>query len=471
MQKQNPCRIQMGNIRIIHPINLTDLEITINQLTNLIYHKEKNNNMLNRIGKHKIRELYSNFLQIKPITHTRSKRWDLIGTTWKWIAGSPDAQDLRIIDRSLNQLVGENNHQIRINKQIGNSISELTSAINQIIEKQHINQIVLDEIDVITTILNIDTINKILINIQEAILFSKMHVTNSKMLSSKEIHLVKIILNNQGVHIEIPDEALNLVSPKIVTSQNTLLYILHVPELEQEESTIFRIYPVNQNDTIIKDYPQFVIKQNRKLYTTSKPDDYVQLNSYINEFKDSCIHALIMGTEPHCVMERSKGTITKLISNNKVFISNADNQELRSDCGPANRGLKGSFVVSFSNCTITFLGHNYTSKDKISETETFQGALHDLMIHQQFIQTHDVAKIEEVALSNRNTLDKVTLQQETDQTWKWSLVGGTSLSTTLLIIILLLIFLHLKSIREKSTKRSQRRKRTESKVNDTPSEV
>uniref|UniRef100_A0AB38Z2R2 Envelope protein n=1 Tax=Pitica errantivirus TaxID=3078414 RepID=A0AB38Z2R2_9VIRU len=240
MQKLSPCRMQTGNIRIIHPINLTDLEITINQLTTLIHDKEKNNSTLNQIAKHKIRELYSNFMQIKPVSHNRFKRWDIIGTTWKWIAGNPDAQDLRIIDKSLNQLVDENNHQIRINNQINNSISTLTSAINLIIERQHLNKNILDEIDVITTILNIDTINKILVNIQEAILFSKMHVTNSKMLSSREIHLVRTILSNQGVQIEIPEEALNLVIPKIATSHNTLLYILHVPELEPEESSIIR---------------------------------------------------------------------------------------------------------------------------------------------------------------------------------------------------------------------------------------
>lgn len=254
MQKIHPCKIQTGNIRIIHPINLTDLEITINLLTNLVYQKQQDNQSINQIGKHKIRELYSNFLQIKPTTHKRTKRWDIIGTTWKWIAGTPDAQDLRIIDKSLNQLVQENNHQIKINKQIGNSISELTSAINQIIEKQHINQIVLDEMDLITTFLNIDTINKILINIQEAILFSKIHVTNSKMLTSKEIHLIRTILSNQGVQTDIPEEALNYVSPKMVTSDKTLLYILHVPELEQEESTVIRIYPTV--DPTLETFPE-----------------------------------------------------------------------------------------------------------------------------------------------------------------------------------------------------------------------
>lgn len=302
MQKNSLCRIQTGNIRVVHPINLTDIEITINQLTNLVYRKQ-NNNALFEISKYKIRELYSNFMQIKPISHKRSKRWDIIGTAWKWIAGSPDAQDLRIIDRSLNELVNENNHQVKINHQIGKRISELTTTINELIEKQQINQIILDELDVITTILNIDTLNKILTSVQEAILFSKMHVTNSRMLSGKEIHLIKDILRNQGVQLDIPEEALNFVTPKMATSENTLLYILHVPELETEESTIMRIHPLSQNDSIIKTYPQFLIKQAKQLFTTAKPDDYVQRHSFIKEFKDLCIYPLIMGTEPQCLME------------------------------------------------------------------------------------------------------------------------------------------------------------------------
>lgn len=462
MQKAGSCKIQTGTIRIIHPINLTDLEMTINQLTNLMYQKHQNSEVLNQIGKHKIRELYSNFLQIKPTKHQRTKRWDTIGTAWKWIAGTPDAQDLRIINKSLNQLVSENNHQIRINNQISNRISELTSTINQIIDNQHINQITLDQIDMITTILNIDTINKILINIQEAILFSKIHITNSKMLSSKEMHLIKTILNNQGVYTEIPEETINLITPKMATSDNTLLYILHVPELDSEESTTIRIYPIAQNDTIITNYPQFVIKQGKQLLTTTKPDSFVQLYSDIKEFKDSCIYPLIMGKEAHCIMERNEQSSAKLITTNKILITNAKHRELKSDCGPNDRQLSGNFVISFSNCTVTYMEHKFTSKDEISEVETIQGALHDLMINKSNMKNHDIAKIEEVALSNRNYLDKISFQQATDQHWKWSLVGGTSLTTILLIVILILVFSHFKSNHERLSKRTKHRRTTES---------
>ncbi|XP_062540989.1 uncharacterized protein LOC134209024 [Armigeres subalbatus] len=191
MQKRTPCRIQTGNIRILHPINLTEIEFTINQLTNLVYHKRMNNNALIEISKYKIRDLYSNFLQIKPSSHKRTKRWDIIGTTWKWIAGSPDAQDLRIIDKSLHQLTNENNHQVKVNHQIGKRISELTTTINQIIEKQQINKIILDELDIVTTILKIDTLNKILISIQEAILFLRCTSQIARCYPARKFFLSK----------------------------------------------------------------------------------------------------------------------------------------------------------------------------------------------------------------------------------------------------------------------------------------
>ena len=320
----------------------------------------------------------------------------------------------------------------------------------------------------ITTILNIDTLNKILINIQEAVLFSKIHVVNSRILSHKEIHTVKTILNNQGVQLDIPEEALNFVTQKIATSENTLLYILHVPELEREESIIIRIYPLNQNNTVIQTYPQFIIKHGKQLFTTSNPEDYVQMHSYIKEFKDSCVYPLIMGAEPHCITEVDNRTSVKLITNNKILITNAKHNTLQSDCGPKNRYLSGNLVVSFSNCSVLFMGYNFTSKERISESETIQGAFHNLIINSEISKTHDVAKIEKATIFNRNQLDKVTIQHETDHIWKWSLLGGTSLTSMLLIFTLYLVILHLRSMHQRTSRKSYKKMATKLESNKTP---
>ena len=61
------CKIQTGNINVIHPINITEIETTVNLLTNVVY--QKTNNYLSQIAKHKIKELYSNLVEIRPRDH------------------------------------------------------------------------------------------------------------------------------------------------------------------------------------------------------------------------------------------------------------------------------------------------------------------------------------------------------------------------------------------------------------------
>lgn len=463
MQRINTCKIQTGNIRVVHPINLTDIESTINQLTNLVYNKNANNRILTEISKHKVRELYTNLVQIKPRVQHRKRRWDTIGTVWKWIAGNPDAQDLMIINSTLNDLIEQNNMQYKVNEQVGQRIEELTSTINQIIERTHTNQVLLNEIDMITTILNIDIINRILIGIQEAILFSKVHITNSRILSIKEINFIKNMLNNQGVQVELPDEALNFVTPKVVTSRDTLLYILHVPQLEVEESAIIRIYPLPSNNLIIKEYPTFIIKQGKQLWTTSKPENYVQLSAYIRRYEDSCIVPLIMGTTTHCTTKVDNETSAQLIANNKLLITNAFNSELHSDCGPDNRNLTGNFVISFSNCTINFLQQNFTSTELISELDTIQGALHNIIFNSLPTENHDIATINNRTLNNRKQLSKIFLQQGSTEVWKWSLLGGMSISTTFLIILLVVVVFHLRESIHRVAKKVTKRKKPKAK--------
>lgn len=252
------CKIQVGNFRIIHEINMTDLDTTINLLTNIVY--SKINNPLLNIAKHKIKSLYSNFNQIKPQYHHHKRSLNFIGTTWKWIGGSPDAQDLRIINSTMNDLIDSNNVQYKVNQQLGQRIKNLTFEIKRLVENKRTDELIFDEIDTLTTIINIDTINKILEEIQEAISLSKASVTSNKILSFREVMMIKNILEDQGVNIELPDEALNYINPKIAVSKETLLYILQVPELERKESKVFQLFPLNNNNTIIIDYPPYIIK-------------------------------------------------------------------------------------------------------------------------------------------------------------------------------------------------------------------
>lgn len=436
--KTKSCKIQTGNFHIIHPINITNLELTINSLTNLAYRKI--NNHLSEIVKLKIKLLYSNFIQLKPQKRI-VRSLDLIGTTWKWISGSPDAEDLHIINSTMNELIDSNNQQLKINEQLGNRLASLSNTINKVIESKHENQIILNEIETITTIMNIDLMNNILEEIQDAILWTKVSIANNKFLTAHEINTIKTLLEDQGVYTDLPDEALSLVQPKIAVNGETLLYILRVPELEKDESTIFQIHPLNNNNSMIKHYPRNLIKSRNSLFTTNKPDEYVQHISYIRKYSDSCISKLILGTKSFCTTIRENKTEAQLITDNLLLINNAKSDLLKSDCGPDNRVLKGNFLISFSNCTLSFGNQQFVSLSHTVQPSIFQGAMHNLAIHYHQ-EEDDLNYVSNRSIINRKMIDHVYLKQFTHHLWNWSLLGGITLSTTLTITLAIFALLH-----------------------------
>lgn len=437
--KSSTCKIQLGSISIIHPINITNLEITVNHLTNLAH--TKINNHLTDIVKLKIKLLYSNFIQLRPPTHRRIRSLNLIGTTWKWISGSPDAEDLHIINTTMNNLIESNNQQYKINAQLGNRLQSLTNAVNKVMERKNDNAIILNEIETITTIMNIDLINKILEEIQEAILWTKVSVTNNKLLSAHEINVIKILLEDQGIHIDLPSEALNLVQPKIAVNENTLLYILRVPQLEKEESTVLQIHPLNINNSMIKHYPTHLIKSKNGLFTTSKPDEYIQQSKYTSKYSDKCISNLIFGRKGYCTTRRDNDTDARTISNNLLLINNAKSDTLKTDCGPDDRVLNGNFLISFSNCNVTFKKLQFVSLEETIQLSIMQGALHNAFMHHQ-LEEDDLKILNNITITNRRMLDHVYLKQFKNQLWNWSLLGGISLSTVLTICLAIFALFH-----------------------------
>ncbi|XP_055638023.1 uncharacterized protein LOC129776418 isoform X3 [Toxorhynchites rutilus septentrionalis] len=287
------CKIQTGTLKIIHPINLTHIQESIDYLTTSFYDKVDIRNPLGDVVKLKVKKLYNNFLQIKPLQHHRLRRWDTLGATWKWIAGSPDAQDLRIINSTLNELITQNNQQFEVNNHINERISNLTGTINRIIENMKTNELLTNEITSIITIINIDIINKLLEAIQEAIILSKTSISTNKILSIQEISFIKSLLQNQGVTIDLPDDAFQHVIPKFAVSQGTLLYILHVPRLDNKTSSVIQLHPLVHRNQIINNYPEHVVKIGNTLYATSNPQQFVQKAAYLKAINDACIYPLI----------------------------------------------------------------------------------------------------------------------------------------------------------------------------------
>lgn len=464
----NPCRIQVGNFRIIHEIDLKDLEKTVHLLTDVVYNKI--NNPLSNIVKNKIKSLHSNYNQIRPGNHRYARSIDIIGSVWKWIGGSPDAQDLHIINNTMNTLIENNNIQYRVNQQLGQRIKTLTNEVRKLIEDKQTNELIIDEIDTLTTIINIETINKILEEIQEAITLSKVSVTSNKMLSTREIYMIKRILEDQGVVINLPDEAITYVTPKIAANDETLLYILLVPELQKEEAKVIQLFSLNNNNSTINNYPKYLVKNKDVLYTTTQPNEYVQKDSFITRFTDECILPIIMGTSSHCTTRPEYSTAADFIADNLLLINNARGQEMTSSCGPDNRSLHGNFLITFSNCSVTFINETFTANETTTKASLMYGATYNIKTNRSLLE-NDLESLDTRTLINRKHIQHVYLQQAQHDIWNWSLLGGITISTLITITLVLFALLYFSHIVQGLASKFSRRKKPKNPTKETEAPV
>lgn len=437
--KKSECRLQTGSIKIVHPINVTTLETNALLLCKIA--RQLDNKLpITQLVVEKSRILMNNLRQIKPINPRRHRRWDTLGTAWKWLAGTPDAEDLRLINTTTNKLIQQNNKQLQINKIINERIEDMTSAINNLIEHQNLeNKILLEEYDAITLLLYIDTLNKILEEIQDTVLKTKIHLPNNKLLTLKEILMIESLLTEQGIQTQFPEEALNFITPKIAIKQDTLLYILQIPQLQNFSSETIQIFPLIVNEQVLIDIPPLIIKSKNKWYETTKPEDFIQYESHLKILEKECIHSILSGIKSQCNVTKVTKTFINLVADNKILVNNAQNISLVSDCGPHDRFLSGNYLITFNNCTVTTLGEKFISKEIVNAPSEKIGAFPELVIKKNLIEHHDITIINNNTMLNRETMNSISFKQFTHRNWIFGTFGGLSATTVSIIGITIFV--------------------------------
>lgn len=103
-------RIQYQSYYYIHHFSIEVLKSHVVDLRNRFDEVERN--QFSEIILQKFDEINTALGNIIP--SKRQKRWDAVGTVWKFIAGSPEAQDLKLINSIINDLIYDNNKQVKI---------------------------------------------------------------------------------------------------------------------------------------------------------------------------------------------------------------------------------------------------------------------------------------------------------------------------------------------------------------------
>jgi Gypsy protein len=424
------CKIKTGNTKIIHPINLTKIEDSIIELKETIENKVNKNSALAKILNQETRKMNNNFDQLKP---KRAKRaFDEIGKLWKFIAGSPDADDLKLINQTFNNLIDESNKQIRINKKMEIEIDHILKVTKN--NSKNNNKTILGEIDLIILIFNIQLINKELEEILDSIVKTKIKLVENRFLTNKEINMIENMLTEQGMEFGIPEEALQWVQPKIAINKDQLIYIIDVPRLQQGNAKIIKIQPLNINGEKIQTNLEHIVIDGSKVYSTTKPNEAIQEISFLKDLsKENCIRPIIQGLKGKCnFIKARREPKSSRMSSNVILLNNAA-ANLSNTCGPQNRTLNGNFLIRFQNCSIWVDDEKFESSEATKEENLFFGALQNLDIKRTLIDSNlDVSDLHEMHLETRHELHHIALKQYTQEVSIWTL-GGISMTSILFV--------------------------------------
>ncbi|XP_021702588.1 uncharacterized protein LOC5578241 isoform X2 [Aedes aegypti] len=355
-------RISNSYIRVIHPVNLTAIKDAIDLFDYVTKNSDLNNSLFDQVIRKKINKIHLTFNRIVP--QNRFKRWESLGRAWKYVSGSPDADDLKVINSTINSLVTENNNQIHINNVFEKRMRNLTRTFNLLIDnEQKLENVTFKSFDSLNFVFELDELLYYLEVVEESITLARSSIPNSRIIHERELEAIQRILNGNGFGLDSVDSILNIASAYVMFNKDTFIYILKIPRIKNVPYTLSFVEPVIAEGYRIHLPKPFYLKGKTSFISQSPCSKlkalFVCSNTNLEPLTE-CMQQLISGETADCPMERiyRDKTIRKVNDGNIVI--HGDNITLRSNCS-TTRFLSGSYLIQHSNCTLNLDDEEYTS--------------------------------------------------------------------------------------------------------------
>lgn len=438
-------KLKIGFIRILHPIDLNDIHNIIVKVNKDVNDKTQCNALQDLITI-KNRKLYETFLKIKPFVN-RYKRWDAIGTTWKWIAGSPDAEDLKIINTSMNSLIDNNNKQVMINRAINHQIQGLTDLTNGLLKNQYESaQNHSIEINQLIILSNLDILQTQMETLEEAILLAKHGIPSSKLLSIHTFNQIAVQLANHDIYLSSFEELLSRSTAQVIFNVTHIAYILKIPQLSQNTYEYDYIDSTIKNNRRIIVERNFLLKNETHVYelenSCDQQTDYYLCDTTSLRHTTDCVEQLIRGQHSNCNFEKvySNGLI-KRVNDGTIFINNAI-ADVTSNCSNSNQRLNGTFLIQFEQCSLHINGELHSNFEITIGGRPYLPTTGQLVQEINIIDTPPPEYLRNLTLEHRERLNQIHLQNHS-LNWKLKVFGSIGLSTTIIIFSIIGILFYL----------------------------
>lgn len=431
-------RVSSNHLRILHKINMNTIENAIEQVKLVVRDKGWKDDILGPLINLKVRKLVETHSKLKPDRSKRKRRWETLGSAWKYISGSPDAEDLRILNRTTNSLIDQNNEQIKINRQFENRISNMSTSLSIFISS--ISNEIIDRMNSVNLLFNIDELTKHLETIEEAIALARANIPSSRLITAQELQLARDFITDYHLGLDSPNDILDIASAYILHNAQQIIYVLKIPKIKAINYKLYYIEPVINNGSKIHIQSNYLLR-GTKSYTVQSPCPRLK-NLYICSSSQlrlagQCITKLINGNSADCPIEKAYGqNHIKRVDEANIII-NDGNTTLSSNCLEESRMLVGSFLIQVSNCSVYMGGEEYVNLDTIISTKSFLPTTGLKVNATKIIDRIPLEYLQTFHLEHRETLRKLNLTTENIQgrleIFKWLSFG--SISTTTIISV------------------------------------
>ncbi|XP_062711508.1 uncharacterized protein LOC115268173 [Aedes albopictus] len=414
-------RIQLSSYYYIHHFNITSLG---NHVANLrVQFEQLKYNQFTELILQKFDEIHRTLKNMSP--SRRQKRWNSLGTGWKFIAGSPDANDLKIINSSINQLIFNNNEQIRINRALNLQMKELVFKTKDAIDLSNSKS---SEIYSINIFLNLKYLAEKLAHIVDSITLAKLGILNEKILSQNEIDVLYQDLSKQNITLHNVLEALSFADTTIATNTKELALLIKTPILDKRIFNKIHVYPITSNHKQIHLAKRNYLNHHTGNYIVNSLESFIY-KVHETEFDDSrCVPNLLSEQQASCnyTMNPSDEEVIP-INDGNIILNTNQNVSFSSNCGIRNRALTGTFLISFHDCEVTINNISYSNTIQNMAESPIQLPLDGISIQKQFtIANLSLEHLHSLHLEMRKEMDYIRLNNTSFSIkWpSWPVFGG-----------------------------------------------
>ncbi len=429
-------KIQNGTFRFIHLIDLEKYEQFLTDTYEEMINQIPNNHLLYPILKHETIQTFEILNALKPSKSIRRKKSiNILGTAWKYIAGSPDHEDLEIITNNLENLNKNNNKQVVINKLFEKRINNITHIMNKMI-----NTIRKDEDNITEIIINLQNrirlIKEELINIRYAIQWAKENIINSVILSKEELELSINKLKEDEIPFKSAEEALELSKVNVLNNEMKILYMVKIPLTIKEPFKKIIIRPVKREDnTVIKiEYKEILKGKNSILGIKNECEKYNNM-SICKEFnlvdlnKDLCIARIIYSLNSTCSTTNGHHVPTLEEVKQGVILLNRFDGRLVAD--EISQPINGTHVIIFNNSTIKINDQQF-SNIEAGTIETIPTILQPIPLEKDHIELLSLEALKDLHIKNADEISYI-------KNATFSLGGLTMTAIPIIIIIIYIL--------------------------------